>query len=72
MNSSLKQNMLWLRTLAGLIDERAYTTSVEIVYKGDTDTLQLVARHREGDKMETGDTAQRLRKLLHKWKAKTD
>ena len=39
MNSSLKQNMLWLRTLAGLIDERAYTTSVEIVSKGDTVNL---------------------------------
>jgi len=65
----LKQNVQWLRTLAGLLDERAYDTSVEILRQGDTITLQLVARHRSGDKIEANDTAQRLRKSLHKWKA---
>ncbi len=69
---SLKQNILWLRTLGNLIDERVYTTSVEIISKGDTLTLQLVARHKDGNKMETIDTAQRLRKSLHKWKMKKE
>ena len=46
----LKQNMQWLRTLANLIDERAYDTSVEILRQGDTVTLQLLARHKDDDK----------------------
>ena len=69
-HTSLKQNMVWLRTLAGLVDEKVYETSVDVLRQGDILTLQLVARHREGNKTETHDTAQRLKKSLHKWKSK--
>lgn len=72
MTFSLKQNVHILRTLANLLDEQTYDASVEVVCKGDTLVLHLTARHKEGDKAETGYTAQRLRKSLSKWKTKME
>ena len=69
---SLKQNTIWLRTLCNLIDEGSFITSVDVQSRGDTLTVALVARQREGNKVETADTARRLKKSLNRWQKKTD
>ena len=71
-STPLKQNTTWLRTLCGLIDEGSFVTSVDVQARGDTLTLSLVARQREGNKVETSDTARRLKKSLNRWQKKTE
>jgi len=71
-HTSLKQNVQWLRTLCSLIDEGRFITSVDIQSCGDTVTVSLVARQREGNKAETSDTYRRLRKSLNRWQGKIE
>ncbi|GAO97907.1 hypothetical protein Cva_00548 [Caedimonas varicaedens] len=68
----LKQNTIWLRTLCGLIDEGSFITSVDLQSRGDTLTVSLVARQREGNKAETTDTMKRLKKSLNRWQGKVE
>lgn len=68
----LKQNTIWLRTLCGLLDEGSFITSVDVQSRGDTLTVSLVALQREGNKVETADTARRLKKSLNRWQGKVE
>ncbi len=45
-------------------------TSVDVQSRGDTLTVSLVARQREGNKAETTATYRRLRKSLNRWQGK--
>ena len=47
-------------------------TSVDVQSRGDTLTVSLVARQREGNKAETTDTYRRLRKSLNRWQGKIE